>query len=187
MSILKTYNDISAPKSEILRYAGIKNETSELDKLINDCLKESENEFSYKVIYEKFSLSFDNDVIDMTFAKTKSESLHKFLMNKKEIIVFVATIGFGIDKLIMKYSDVSPSKAVIFQSIGVANVEELCDRFNFDISGNKKRFSPGYGDLSLDLQKDIFRVLDTNSIGVSLNDSLLMAPSKSVSAIIGID
>ena len=51
----------------------------------------------------------------------------------------------------------------------------------------RPRFSPGYGDLPLELQKDVFRVLDCpRKIGLSLNESLLMSPSKSVTAIIGI-
>ena len=51
----------------------------------------------------------------------------------------------------------------------------------------KPRFSPGYGDLSLEMQRDIFRVLDCpRKIGLTLNESLLMSPSKSVTAIIGI-
>ena len=42
----------------------------------------------------------------------------------------------------------------------------------------RPRFSPGYGDLPLTVQKDFFRVLDcTRKIGLSLNDSLLMSPS----------
>ena len=49
------------------------------------------------------------------------------------------------------------------------------------------RFSPGYGDLPLSLQRDIFRVLDCpRKIGLTLNESLLMSPSKSVTAIVGL-
>ena len=44
-----------------------------------------------------------------------------------------------------------------------------------------------YGDLPLEMQKDIFNVLDCSKrIGLTLNESLLMSPSKSVTAIIGI-
>lgn len=52
----------------------------------------------------------------------------------------------------------------------------------------KPRFSAGYGDLPLEVQKDIFRVLDCpRKIGLTLNDSLLMSPTKSVTAIVGIE
>lgn len=49
------------------------------------------------------------------------------------------------------------------------------------------RFSPGYGDLPLETQRELVRVLDTHrKIGVSLTGSCLMMPSKSVTAILGI-
>ena len=49
------------------------------------------------------------------------------------------------------------------------------------------RFSPGYGDLPLEFQREIFRALDVpRRIGVSLGSSCLMSPSKSVTAIVGI-
>ena len=49
------------------------------------------------------------------------------------------------------------------------------------------RYSPGYGDLSLESQKQVFALLNPPKyIGVTLNDSLLMSPSKSVTGIIGI-
>ena len=51
----------------------------------------------------------------------------------------------------------------------------------------RPRFSPGYGDLPIEIQKDIFRALDCpRRIGLTLNENLLMSPTKSVSAIIGI-
>ncbi len=57
----------------------------------------------------------------------------------------------------------------------------------FDHTGQRPRFSPGYGDLTLLAQKDIFAVLDCGKrIGLTLNDSLLMSPSKSVTAFVGI-
>jgi cobalamin-dependent methionine synthase I len=48
------------------------------------------------------------------------------------------------------------------------------------------RYSPGYGDLPLEMQREIIRALDCGrTIGVTLTESLLMQPSKSVTAVIG--
>ena len=56
-----------------------------------------------------------------------------------------------------------------------------------DVDYLRPRFSPGYGDLPLALQADVFWALDcTSKIGVSLSESLIMSPQKSVTAIIGI-
>ena len=81
---------------------------------------------------------------------------------------------------------------MIFQAIGTERIESLCDTFCGEYSKEKNvnlkpRFSPGYGDLSLETQKDIFIILDCpRKIGVTLNESFLMSPSKSVTAFVGI-
>jgi 5-methyltetrahydrofolate--homocysteine methyltransferase len=52
----------------------------------------------------------------------------------------------------------------------------------------RPRFSAGYGDLPLEYQKKIFDLLDPHTqIGLTLNDSYLMSPSKSVTALIGVE
>jgi hypothetical protein len=51
----------------------------------------------------------------------------------------------------------------------------------------RPRFSPGYGDFDLSVQTNICDVLKTGkTIGVTLTDSLLMMPSKSVTAVVGL-
>ena len=95
------------------------------------------------------------------------------------------------DRLIKKYSISSPVRAVVFQAIGSERVESLCDVFCADVEkkiGKKcrPRFSPGYGDLPLEFQKTVFSCLEPSRIGVSLSGELFMTPSKSVTAIIGI-
>ena len=51
----------------------------------------------------------------------------------------------------------------------------------------KMRFSPGYGDFSLEHQKDFFNLLQLErNLGMSLNSALLMSPSKSITAVIGV-
>ena len=49
------------------------------------------------------------------------------------------------------------------------------------------RFSAGYGDFSLEFQRNICDALDCQrKIGITLQESLIMLPTKSVTAIIGI-
>ncbi len=50
-----------------------------------------------------------------------------------------------------------------------------------------KRFSPGYGDLSLEIQKNLLAYLDAHRrIGIELTENYLMIPQKSVTAILGV-
>ncbi len=183
ITLIKKYNPPPIDKSEIYRYAGMK---ADFYNLVDECIKESADVLSYNVCYCKFPIKIAEKSIDLFFAKTESADLAKNLQGCNQILVFAATVGVGIDRLILKYSKISPVKALIFQAIGAERTESLCNTFCGEIKG-RPRFSPGYGDLPLELQKDIFSALDCQKIGLTLNESFLMSPSKSVTAIIGID
>ena len=194
-SFVKTYSPNPFDKKEILRYAGVKGQLPEIDGILDECIKEAENRLSYRVCYNEFDISVSEECLDFGFLKTNSKDLRKNLKNSKSVIVFAATIGIELDRLIVKYSSVSPVKALLFQAIGAERIEMLCDKFNREVKEEKEklgkttapRFSAGYGDFPLECQRDIFLALNPPSkIGVTLNKSLLMSPSKSVTAIIGI-
>lgn len=192
------YIEYPAPeieRREILRYMGCKGGDSQIDGLLDSCICESSNALSYRVVYTEVQISGDGDGIKLGEIMTASRDLQKCLSDCDKAVIFAATVGLGIDRLINKYGRINPSRAVCFQAIGAERIEALCDEFCKDISqkyaesGRKirPRFSPGYGDLPLELQKDLFRILDCNKrLGLTLNESLLMSPTKSVTAIVGI-
>ena len=188
---VKFYGDLPYNRKEILRYAGVKEESEEIGALLDECI--GEYSASFKVCYREFPVSLNGETLDLTFAKTDSKSLKINLNGCDSIILFAATAGIETDRLIAKYAKIAPSKSVMFQAIGTERIETLCnafcDDFAAELSGKytRPRFSPGYGDLPLELQKNIFSVLDCHrKIGISLNDNLFMSPSKSVTAIMGI-
>ena len=131
-------------------------------------------------------------VCDFGCFSVHSDQLAKNLQGCSKVLLLAATAGVGIDRLIGKYGRLAPSKALLFQAIGAELVESVCDAFSEEYEKEhncilRPRFSPGYGDLSLESQKDIFAVLEpARKIGLTLNDSLLMSPSKSVTAFAGI-
>lgn len=190
---VKLYPEMPFDKNEILRYMGVSGENEDMTALLDECLKECAGLFAYRVCYREFSVKHETDFIDLGFARSKSDTVKKRLTGANEIILFAATVGLNIDRLITKYSGVSPAKAVVFQAIGAERIESLCDVFCKEIKEQARsrglfanmRFSPGYGDIPLDMQEDIFSVLDcSRKIGLSLNSSLLMTPTKSVTAMI---
>ena len=188
---VKNYPAPDFNKKEILRYAGVKGNISEINALLEECIKELDGKLTYKVCYSEYPVKILSNNIDLTFTTVKSNDLVKNLKSCNSFILFAATVGLGVDRLIAKYNAISPTKALIFQAIGAERIESLCDLFNNDVKKEHKavrpRFSAGYGDLSIEIQKDIFTTLNcSKNIGVTLNESLLMSPSKSVTAIIGI-
>ena len=177
MIYTKTYDAPPVDRREILRYAGVRGDAPEIEALLDECIKESEDKLTYKVCYGGFPVSF--------FDSVDSKDLKKHLEGCDKVILFAATVGIGIDRLIARYASVSPTKSLLFQAIGAERIEALCDEFNSDFVGS--RFSPGYGDLPLEFQREIFKVLDCpKRIGLTLNESMLMSPTKSVTAIIGV-
>ncbi len=189
--LIKTFSPPPFNEKEILRYSGTREETPEISALLKECLEEVKGSLSYKVCYAHFPLLLSGEEIDLSFAKTSSKSLKKNLENCHSFVLFAATVGTQLDRLITKYTRISPSKALMFQAIGTERIESLCDEFckyiEKEYGYTASRFSAGYGDLPLDIQKEIFNVLDPGrKIGVTLNQSMLMSPSKSVTAIVGI-
>ena len=178
---------------EALRYAGVREECSELTQLLEDALTEISPALTGNVCWQEFQINYREDILDLGFAQIRSDSLMRNLIGCDRIILFGATVGLGLDRLIARYSRLSPAKALMMQALGAERIEALCDTFCDHIQEEypgfhlRPRFSPGYGDFPLELQSDIFRVLDcSRKIGLTLNESLLMSPSKSVTAIIGL-
>ena len=111
-----------------------------------------------------------------------------------EAYLACGTLGPGLDALQRRVSVTSGADALIMQAIGAAAIEKAMDEMEREIGSDLlpdettvSRYSPGYGDFPLEAQRPILALLDTpRKIGVSLTDSLLMVPSKSVSAVIGV-
>ena len=190
LNYVASYSSPKVDRREIFRYMGVISPSKELEELLDECLNEVLPRLSYKVIYHIFDIEFYGEEIDLGFTRVKSLSLSKALTGSNRIVLFAATIGIELDRLIMRYKVLSPTKALVLQAIGAERVEALCDAFCFELkeryNGVKPRFSPGYGDLSLSIERNVFSALDMKRIGITLNDSMLMSPTKSVTAIVGI-
>ena len=189
---IKNYKAIPVNKKEILRYLKAKKEEG-FEELLNECIKEAESALKYRVCYIETDVKKEKNICDFDVLNFSSKDLAKCLENSKKAIIFAATIGVEIDRLILKNMSISPTKAVIFDAIGSERIEALCDTFCNEIKAEKNaettpRFSAGYGDLALQNQEDIFNILNcSKNIGLTLNDSLIMSPNKSVTAIFGIE
>lgn len=192
---VKFYEPPEFNRREILRYTGVREATDETVSLMEECISLARGKSAFKVCYTRLPIEVAEDTIDMGFAKVKSAALQRALSGCDKAVVLAATIGIEMDRLVARYSALSPSKGLMLQAIGAERIECLCDLFCADLKAVavergesiRPRFSPGYGDLELELQRDIFYTLDCpRKIGLTLNDSLLMSPTKSVTAIVGI-
>ena len=188
----RVYDAPPIRRREILRYAGCDVADAAVMELMGSCLTEAVGALTPKVCWRELDVSVRGDQCEFDVFFLSSRQLARNLDGCSRVILFAATVGVGIDRLITKYSRIAPSRALMLQAIGAERIEALCDAFCADIEKEmgaslRPRFSPGYGDLPLSVQKDIIALLDTpKRIGLSLNDSLMMSPTKSVTAFAGI-
>lgn len=110
----------------------------------------------------------------------------------EQCAVLICTLGVAFDTWLRRLQTRDMAQAVMLDALGSACIEAVCDSAELEISERfpqhyrTDRFSPGYGDLPLDIQPRLLEAAEGSRIGVTLTPSLLMIPQKSVTALIGI-
>ena len=184
---VKAWEPLPPDRRQIARYFGCS--ASALPPVLEECLSEAEGVIEGKVAWACYPFSFTDDGLDLGFAKTESRDLARLRLGCERIVLMAANLGPGPDELVRKYQSLSPVTAQLFQAIGAERVESLCDAFCREFGREiplRPRFRPGYGDLPLALQKDIFTALDLEAtLGLTLGENLVITPAKTVTSIAG--
>ena len=181
---------------EVWRYAGFFGQEKDpsLESLLQEVWEEAQPALSYHICYLHIPLEWEDGLPVLPFS-SKSRNLATCLAGCTEVILFAGTIGAKYDHLISRAQRLSPTRALFLQALGAERIEGLCNTFCDRMEAENAarglvktpRYSPGFGDLPLEVQRDFFRVLDiSHKLGISLGDTLLMTPSKSVTAIFGL-
>ena len=163
---------------------------------IQDSFRELERLADKKSIYRIFELSLkDENELKIGNVEIYSRNLRTNLKDCKQVVLFAATLGAEVDRLIRKMQVVDMAKAVVMQACAATLLEEYCDELQSEVTEQFKqqgkyirpRFSPGYGDFSIQHQKAVLAMLEASKrIGVTMTDSYMLTPTKSVTAVIGI-
>lgn len=122
----------------------------------------------------------------------QGESIQNHLQGCEKAVVLCATISDGVDKLIRKTEIQDMAKAVIMDALASVAIEQVCDTIEEKLAQQMEgwyltwRFGVGYGDFPLALQKDVLEVTQASKrIGLSVNESYILTPRKSITSIIG--
>lgn len=154
-----------------------------------------EDTIPYKTVMKVMDVTHTDDgvilnpgnlILEGDMAKTMLEECD-------QAVLFAATLGVPFDRLLKRYQLQDMADAVLVDALGSSYIEGVCDQLEQKIQDMfpqcylTDRFSCGYGDLPLQTQKAIGKVLSLpSSLGVQVLDSNMMNPTKSVSAILGI-
>ena len=173
------------PEREVLRYLGVRGDG---DAALRDSIAKQSS-----LLMEAATPRLVWKRLPMDAHFIEGKDLQRLLQDGKELVLFAATLGMEVERLSRQKQLKNMAEALVFDACADAAIEDVCDNFCHDLAREisplclTRRFSPGYGDLPLTYQKKMFDALDIfRRIGVSLTESGLMLPQKSVTAIMGI-
>ena len=185
------------PETEALRYLGVKRgrENARTLALVRDCARELEAAASPRWTAQALPLSFAAGGVSLGGLWVPSEQLARRLCGCREAALFAVTLGPQPDLLLRRYAAVDMARAAVLQACAAALAEDLCDACQEELDAEAaprglrtgRRYSPGYGDFPLALQKALLARLDApKRIGLSATAAMALAPSKSVTAVAGL-
>ena len=191
--------DYKIDKNEVLRYLGHKTQNinedleNKINTLLKYCLEISKPQYIYAF--------FDVETLDSGIKLNKTNLLFRgndifdHLKGAEKCGIIAATLGAQTEKEIILLEKRSMTDAIIFDSACsslIENVVSRCEEEMISIVQKEGKFanyrySPGYGDFPIETQKELISVLNAEKrIGLTVTDSFLMIPRKSVTAVFGV-
>ena len=179
-------------RKEALRYLRARPNDKEAQALVDMVYLKLRNEVQARHVLLKSKVQVDKEGVTLANGvRFTSRDLAAHVKGCEEVLLLGATLGSRVDAAIRRLALGSVAEGAAAQAVAAALIESYCDEVQakFDTGGlaQRPRFSPGYGDWDLAEQRLIFPVLNcAKLIGLTLTDGCMMAPSKSVTAVIGL-
>ena len=185
---------VEMPWRDAVRYLGFGK--TEPDAATRDLLEQVWGELqpvlTRRACYVRVPVDFpEEDVTDLDGYRVESHSLAVNLRGCREAYLFAATIGVEADRRIARLGRISAARAMAADALASASAEAWCARVNALLPADglylRPRFSPGYGDVALSHQAFFLQRLDAaRQIGLMLTAGGMLAPVKSVTAVVGL-
>ena len=125
--------------------------------------------------------------------EVEGASLRAHLAHCSRALLFAATLGAQVDRLIARYAAISVAQSYILDTMASQMIEEFCDAEQEKLTQRtdglflRPRFSPGYGDVDMCVSSSILLALDAEKrIGLCMTRGGMLTPLKSVTAFIGL-
>ncbi len=180
---------------EALRYLGAAEAPEALRRQAAGEMEALRAQVRPRYVYRVWDLDFRWDGIALrgTGLVLRGTGAARMLETCDQAALLACTLGARFDLSLTALQARDMARAVIVDACGSALVEQGCGEAEAELSARfpgrylTDRFSPGYGDLPLELQGDICAVLDAaRRLGLTVTESLLLNPVKSVTAVIGL-
>ena len=142
------------------------------------------------------SLDNENVLLDNGIS-FRSQSLAKLLKDSQFVLLMASTVGKDVvDRIAFEVEKGDAAKSLILDSVASQTADAALDwmmKFLDKILARegrmltRHRYSPGFGDLQLASQKDIFDALQLDRLNMALTERFMLVPEKSVLALAGVE
>ncbi|MGN0075756.1 MAG: vitamin B12 dependent-methionine synthase activation domain-containing protein [Parafannyhessea sp.] len=202
--ILKSYQIDSIDRKEVLRYLGYRGQevTPELDARLDGAIARCLSIGQPRASLATFDVAGQEELpdgtpqvdLEGTALTLRGKSMRKHMDGAVRVGVFAVTIGMGVERELKRLSLTDNLGQVLFDAAATTMVERAADAAEATLVGiaardglyTNFRFSPGYGDMPMDTQPILLDTLDARRrLGITLSPTLLMTPTKSVTAVLG--
>lgn len=191
--------EYSADKAEIARYLGFRGNRPDAGTaaLIDEATALLARTARPRYLYRFFPLQEQESGVALLGAGLclLGQDIKKHLTGCERCVVLAATLGLEVDRALGAMQLRDMAKAVVLDCAATALIESVCNAAEREIQNDERargqylswRFSPGYGDLPIDCQRELCAVIDaTRKIGLAATPENILTPQKSVTAILGI-
>lgn len=180
-----------------LRYAGARGTADlRLRHMAEECLREMQEGCAPAWRWRMYPAAAGRDgVCRLDDWMVQSDRLAAGLAGCDRAVLFAATLGAAADRMLLRQEAADMGRAVVLQAAAAAFLEHYSDgcmaslrrRAAEDGYYLRARISPGDGDFGLEQQRPLLNRLDAGRrIGVTLTDALMLLPTKTVTAVIGL-
>ncbi len=179
-------------RAEALRYMGAEKDDAAAGVLADTVYLKLRNEVQARHILKRSSCRVTETGVELDGGVTlQSKDLARHLQGCSQVLLLAATLGSRVDIAVRRLALTSVAEGAAAQAVAAALIESYCDEVQSRAEtgglAQRPRFSPGYGDWALEEQQKLFGMLDCGrKIGLTLTDGMMMAPTKSVTAVIGL-
>jgi hypothetical protein len=195
------FKDLIVSKNEIVSTLGYIDGMipQHFEEIIDDILSQLPKYCEIQAGYRLLDIKKSQERNDGLYVGGKFFKVQKIvasqLRNSEKAALFICTIGSAMETWAKKLSaEGDTALGYIVDTIASVTEEQTTDVLHDHIGNQMRmqglnitnRYSPGYCDWSVSEQHLLFSFLPENFCGITLTESALMVPIKSVSGIIGI-
>lgn len=134
-------------------------------------------------VHGEWGASVCGDTVEFGGVRARSRDLAGFLAGAARVAVVGVTLGASADACLNRLMRTDMAQAVIADRFFSGLAEEYMGDIQARLGGGKRRYSPGYGDFSLEHQRQLLDMLGCWRIGLFMTDGFMLAPSKSITAV----